>query len=35
MTPDLPSELIAGSWELVCCACTAVAALFGYLFALR
>jgi hypothetical protein len=35
MMPFLPSELLTGSWELICCACTVVAALFSCLFALR
>jgi len=35
MTPILPSELLAGSWELICCACMGFAALFSYLLAAR
>jgi len=35
MIPILPNELFAGGWELVCCACTAVAAVLSCLFALR
>ena len=35
MTPFLPFELLAGSWELVCCVCTAVAAVLSCLFAVR
>ena len=30
-----PSELLSGSWELMCCACTIVVAVLSYLFAMR
>jgi hypothetical protein len=35
MTPFLPSEILTGSWELICCACTAVVAVLSCLLAVR
>jgi hypothetical protein len=35
MIPNLPHEILMGGWELICCALTAVTAVFSYLFMLR
>jgi len=35
MLPIIPSELLTGSWELICCMLTSVAAVLSYLFLLR
>ena len=35
MYPTLPSEILTGGWELVCCAFTFAAAVLSYLFMLR
>lgn len=35
MVPMIPSELLTGGWELICCACTAVAAILSYVLMWR
>jgi hypothetical protein len=32
MLPVVPSEIIIGSWELICCVLTSVAAVVSYVF---
>jgi hypothetical protein len=31
MLPIIPSEILTGSWELICCLVTSVAAVLSYL----
>jgi hypothetical protein len=35
MVPMIPSEILTGGYELICCACTAMAAICSYLLLLR
>jgi hypothetical protein len=35
MVPIIPSDILAGSWELVCYGLTVLAAAFSYLLMLR
>jgi hypothetical protein len=32
MLPIVPSEVVTGSWELICCLFTSVAAVLSYMF---
>lgn len=35
MVPFIPSDILMGGWELICCGLTLVAAVVSYLFMLR
>jgi len=35
MLPIVPGEVVTGSWELICCMLTSVAAVLSYIFLLR
>ena len=35
MLPIVPSEVLSGSWELICCMLTSVVAVMSYLLLLR
>jgi hypothetical protein len=35
MLPVVPSEIVTGSWELICCMLASMAAVMSYVFLLR